>query len=141
MCNVPSQCIHKEWLWVFNHDLNQSIIQFRECLKNPYAIGRWLIFASKGHVDELWGRMQGPTVLGKLGIAIQATSRTHADLYSKQGSHVISVYTYSVKDKEDIKRVRKKLEELGIHWKIRYILYLEAQKEGRSSCAKSIYYE
>ncbi len=87
--------------------------------------------------------MQAAVVLGKLGIAIQATSRTHADLYSKQGSHVISVYTYNVKDKEDVKRVRKELQELGIHWRIYYTLYLEAPKEGsgKSSGAKSIYYE
>ena len=89
-------------------------------------MGRWLIFANKEYVDKHWGILHTQTKLGNLGIAVQAATRVHADLYSKKGSHVISVYTYSFKDKADVKRVREALRRLGISWKISYIPYLDA---------------
>lgn len=87
--------------------------------------------------------MQPEVVLGKLGLAVQASSRRHADLYSKQGSHIISAYTYSLKNKEDVKRVREELRQIGVFWKIRYTSYLNATAEdySNSAGAKSIYYE
>ncbi|MDE1859519.1 MAG: DUF1917 domain-containing protein [Candidatus Micrarchaeota archaeon] len=140
MCNVPSQCDHKEWLWIFNGDFNQAIFQFHECIKNPFLMGRWLIFVNREKVDELWGRLQAPTVLGQLGVAIEASSKLHADLYSKKHSHVLSVYVHSSKDKANVKKVRESLRSLGVFWKLRFIPYLDSEI-GNSEGAKSIYYE
>jgi hypothetical protein len=143
MYNIPSISNDTEWLWTFSGDPNQSLFQLREAFKNPYEIGRWLIFANKETVDKRWGILQAPAKLSKLGIAIQASTRLHADMYAnkKGGSHVISVYTYNKKDEADVKRVRQALRELGIapNTSLRYIPYLD--NPNNTGGAKTIYYE
>lgn len=126
MCNNPSQCVHGEWIWTFSDgNLNHYIIKSRECIKNPLAVGKWLIFVNRERVDTLWGLIQVQTKLGNLGVAAQVSSRLHADSYSKKGSHVISIYTSNFRDKEEVNTIRETLRTLGIHWRIYYKLNLD----------------
>lgn len=144
MCNTPSTCVHDEWIWTFNGDINTYIMQSRECIKNPLAVGKWLIFVNRERVDRLWGIIHTETKLGKLSVAAQVSSRFHADGYSKNGSHVISVYTPNYKDEADVKRVREALRKLGVQSKIRYKLNLDTLTGKYSDSKKgalSVYYE
>ena len=89
-------------------------------MENPLSLGYWLIYRSKEGVDTLWGPIHTQTVIGKLGIAALASTRIHADIESKSGSHIIKVYTYDYKDEKDVYRVRDALRDLGVFWKIYY---------------------
>ena len=140
MCNIPSQCTHEEWLWTFNENPEEYRVQSQEFIKNPQNAGRWLIFRNKEYVDSLWNIIRTQTKLGKLGLAAEASSRAHADVYSKKGSHVIAVYTPDFRDKRQVLRVRENLRTLGVEGKIRYTKLNLAKQDGKDGTALTIYY-
>ena len=83
-------------------------------------IGKWLIFVDSAHVDEIWGRIKQATEEGKLGPAAKVSTAKPNPNARNPENRVICVYTYDWTDKEDVKRIRQELRDLGITRKIPY---------------------
>ncbi|MFB0522822.1 MAG: putative phosphothreonine lyase domain-containing protein, partial [Candidatus Bathyarchaeia archaeon] len=63
-------------------------------------VGKWLIFAPRESVDEVWKRVKRATEAGRLGIEAKvSTSRPSG---YKSTDHVICVYTRDFRDKADV---------------------------------------
>lgn len=139
---MPSLCIHAEWILAFNEKVNDAIPQFHECIETPQDMGRWLIPTNREVVERRWGLVSEQTRLGKLGVFAYVSSKKHADEYnrSKNGSHVIAIYTPNMRDYAYIHKVREKLKSIGITWKIRYTKR-PLKRDDNSSGVKTIYYE
>jgi hypothetical protein len=84
--------------------------------------GKWLIFATQETVDSLWAQIKAFVKAGKMGNLAKVASARHARKDRKSGmrTQVICVYTYDWTDHEDVTRVRDRLRELGVTWRIGY---------------------
>jgi hypothetical protein len=71
--------------------------------------GKWMLFPSVEHVDDVWAAVAGATVKGKLGIVAKVATNTSAP-----GGLLICVYTKDFADREDIRRVLVALIDMGL---------------------------
>jgi hypothetical protein len=80
--------------------------------------GKWIVFASREHIDEVWEQIKQATKDGRLGPRSKVSTMLHAH---KWPSPMICVYTYDGDDEADVMRVREVLRTLGwtgiIGWK------------------------
>lgn len=85
--------------------------------------GKWLIFIEKGErLDHLWQKVRQTLYQGLLGRSAKtSTMRENSNARDKKAG-VICVYTYSLDDLEDTRRVRHALRDIGVTWKIPYKL-------------------
>ncbi|KAL4901389.1 hypothetical protein BDW74DRAFT_181957 [Aspergillus multicolor] len=74
--------------------------------------GKWMMFITPDRVDSYWDAVAGATVKGHLGIAAKVATKSELDTQGKP--RLIAVYTKDYEDIADIKRVLKKLVELGL---------------------------
>ena len=82
--------------------------------------GKWLIFVSIAHLDEVWAKIKTATEQGLLGESAKAaTARTNPNA-ANSATKVICVYSYDWTDEMDVKRIREELRKLGIVSKIPY---------------------
>ena len=82
--------------------------------------GKWMLFVNKGEVDDWWAKIKAATERGDLGSSAKvATMKENPNAASKD-TKVICVYTYDVNDASDCSRVRQRLRDLGVTWKIPY---------------------
>lgn len=86
-----------------------------EAVKKKALVGKWLIFKDRRHIDELWGKIANAVKQGKLGVTAKVST-----LRQERKEHVICVYTYNFLDRDDVRRVREILKELGIVQKLYY---------------------
>ena len=63
-------------------------------------------------VDEVWERIRKATEKGRLGIAAKVSTSRPSGYKSKD--HVICVYTYDFRDKDNVGETLKGLREIGI---------------------------
>lgn len=116
----PSECTDSYWIHT-----KRERGSYPEHSENG---GKWLIFIKSQDVDEVWEKIKVATKRGDLGeYAKVSTSRRNKksdDLETK----VICVYTYDWTDKNDVRRIRDALRQIGITSKIPY----KADKDTRS---------
>lgn len=82
--------------------------------------GKWLIFARRDVIDELWEKIGRTTMKGELGGAAKVSTAWDNPNAVSKDIHVICVYTYDVNDLIDVRRVREVLRQLGVEAKIPY---------------------
>jgi hypothetical protein len=82
--------------------------------------GKWLVFVHVTRVDEVWESIRSATMRGELGPEAKVSTMKPNPNATTLDKKVICVYTYDWADEADVRRVRQKLRELGITWKIPY---------------------
>lgn len=83
---------------------------FETARETGIITGKWMLFPSADHVDEVWSVVAKATRKGKLGVAAKVATGDG----SVGGVRLVAVYTRDYEDKADIKRVLQKLVELGV---------------------------
>ena len=92
--------------------------------------GKWLVFAPKEDVDEVWVGIVAALEVGEFGdIAKVSTARPSQYATSTQ-EEVVCVYTYDGDDVDDVWRVREALRRLGFKQKLGWKSD-QATREGR----------
>ncbi|MCJ1437210.1 hypothetical protein MMC27_006596 [Xylographa pallens] len=79
--------------------------------ENGCGWGKWMLFPTAADVNRVWGVVARATAAGELGGAAKVATE------NGQGANearLICVYTEDFSDKQDVKRVLLKLEELGL---------------------------
>ena len=74
--------------------------------------GKWLLFVGIADVDYAWGRVANGTAENELGMAAKVAANGGED--SDRKGRLICVYTKDFDNKEDVRRVLKKMKELGL---------------------------
>ena len=90
----------REWLEKSIHNLAR---------KKDVQGGKWMLFPYSNTVDEAWRKVVKGTVEGTLGFAAKVATD---DISNPQ--RVICVYTKDCEDIDDVKRVLRKMQELGL---------------------------
>jgi hypothetical protein len=86
----------------------------------PYPrSGKWLLFASPEHHNEVWRKIEEATKAGRLGYTSKTTARSRPD-YSRMSAMVTCVYTYDFDDQDDVRRVLTGLRSLGFSARLAY---------------------
>ncbi|XP_031568577.1 uncharacterized protein LOC116303216 isoform X1 [Actinia tenebrosa] len=110
--------MRKEWrdLLKNKHDKMVTSETLKElALKYNYTSGKWMIFASSKHIDDIWFTIAKAVVAGKLGMTTKVSTKN-----PPKKSHVICVYTENFTNKDDVRRVEKGLRDLGFYGKMSY---------------------
>ncbi len=105
----PSQVSNNAWLVAYRQQQNYP------CIAN----GKWLVYATRDKIDNLWKIIALATDEGYLGSFSKVSTIGLPDT-TKTGIHIICIYTYDPEDREDIIRVRTALRELNITHPIPY---------------------
>ncbi|KAL4897737.1 hypothetical protein BDV59DRAFT_168460 [Aspergillus ambiguus] len=71
--------------------------------------GKWMMFLTSDRVDEYWAAVAEATAKGELGIAAKVATDE-----GKDSARLLAVYTRDYADRDDVKRVVKKLVDLGL---------------------------
>jgi Domain of unknown function (DUF1917) len=74
--------------------------------------GKWMLFPSPAHVDEVWFKVAKATHAGALGVAAKVATAGDDDRSEK--SRLICVYTNDFSDIEDVKHVLRQLKEMNL---------------------------
>ena len=84
--------------------------------------GKWLIFASQQAVDELWAKIKRAVEEGELDnlAKVAPACRARKDPRSGEPKQVICVYTHDWADQVEVMRIRLRLRDLGVTWRIGY---------------------
>ena len=108
----PSQVTDDAWLLTYRQQQNYP------CM----AKGKWLIYATRDKIDNLWKIVTLATEEGCLG-SFSKVSTANLAYTAQTGVHLICVYTYDSEDHDDIMRVRSALYDLGITHPIYYEIW------------------
>ena len=85
--------------------------------------GKWLLFLKEGdELDLMWQKVGRSILEGTLGRIAKVSTMKPNSRQASTGTGVICVYTYSIDDLEDARRVRQRLRDLGITREIPYKL-------------------
>ena len=113
---LPSKDLIESWFTHYS-DANYP--------KHTHQGGKWLIYASKQNVDNIWNVIKDAQDEGRLGdFSKVATAKS----YSKWQHHVICIYTYDSTDTKDILRVRESLRDIGFKSPLHYKRDIETQR-------------
>ena len=82
--------------------------------------GKWLIFVPLSEIDDMWVKIMRATEEGKLGGSSKVATAKPNPNARNLNTKVICVYTYDWTDKDDVRRVREELRQLGVSSKIPY---------------------
>ena len=106
--------------------------------------GKWMLFPSPSHLDEVWSKVAKATHAGTLGMAAKVATAGDDDRSGK--SRLICVYTNDFSDRADVKRVVRKLNELklvrgdqGIFYKCDAYTYLDIMNGNEHRLKASMY--
>jgi hypothetical protein len=110
------------------HQLERDI--FAAARETGVITGKWMVFPTADRVDEFWAAVAGATVKGELGIEAKVATDEPT---KKDSARLIAVYTRDYEDKDDVRRVLRKLLDLGlvkadqrpIYYKCDALTYLE----------------
>ncbi|KAL4926918.1 DUF1917 domain-containing protein [Aspergillus undulatus] len=72
--------------------------------------GKWMMFITADRVDAYWGAVAEATMAGTLGIGAKVAT----DVEEDKRARLIAIYTRDYDDKDDVKRVLRKLVELNL---------------------------
>ncbi|HZT99464.1 MAG TPA: putative phosphothreonine lyase domain-containing protein, partial [Ktedonobacteraceae bacterium] len=86
--------------------------------------GKWLVFRQKGKpLDDMWELVKKALDAGHLGRRAKVSSMIPNPHARNPSEGVICVYTYSLGDIEDVRRIRESLRlHCGVTWNISYKL-------------------
>lgn len=106
--------------------------------------GKWMLFVSVEHVDEIWAAVAGATGKGNLGSGAKVAT---GDGSGARRARLICVYTDDFDDREDVKRVLVKLRDLGlvgrgdrpIYYKCDAFTYLEVNHDNPYGLRASLF--
>ena len=76
--------------------------------------GKWLLFVGLDDVDYAWGRVAKGTAEDDLGVSARVAAKEADGEDESKGGRLICIYTKDFENKEDAKRVLKKMKELGL---------------------------
>jgi hypothetical protein len=82
-------------------------------------VGKWLVYRRSEKIDGVWEQIREATMNCKLGINAKVSTEFKRNNEGRQ-DHVICVYTYDFREKEDVGRVLEGLRELGIKERLSY---------------------
>jgi hypothetical protein len=82
--------------------------------------GKWLIFAPKEKIDDVWLEIKRATEEGELGASSKVATARPTRLSKNKDEFVICVYTYDWTDAADARYIRQRLRELGVTQRIAY---------------------
>lgn len=82
--------------------------------------GKWLVFVKKDQAQDWFDLLLAALARGDLGDEIKMATSAERPTSTSKSDVVICVYTYSLSDEKDVKRVRQSLRMLGIAGKIPY---------------------
>jgi Domain of unknown function (DUF1917) len=106
--------------------------------------GKWMLFPTPSHVDEVWAKVARATTAGELGMGAKVA--TAGDDGRSERSRLICVYTYDFSDEEDVKRVLRKLkgmklvgQQQGIFYKCDAYTYLDIMNGNEYKLKASMY--
>ncbi|KAL4948275.1 hypothetical protein BDW69DRAFT_189407 [Aspergillus filifer] len=72
--------------------------------------GKWMMFITPDRVDQYWGAVAEATMAGHLGIGAKVAT----DAGEGDKARLIAIYTRDYDDKDDVKRVLRKLAEMNL---------------------------
>ena len=103
--------------------------------------GKWMLFASKDNVDDMWFKVAKATLTGTLGCEAKVATDDDSDKVRP-----IFIYTEDFTDIDDVKRVLAKLQELGlvkgeqgIYYKCDAYTYLDIMSGNEYKLRASLY--
>jgi len=79
------------------------------------VVGKWLIYTPHEKINEVWKTVASSTLKGELGVDAKVST-----VVQGTSEYVICVYTKDYLDVDDVKRVRKRLAELGFTQRLYY---------------------
>lgn len=102
----PSQITDEFWVWV--EVTNQQ----------PYdesCVGKWQVFVDRAHVDEAWTNVAALVLAGELGPSAKvSTARPNPNAVGGPDTHVVIVYAQDWRDLTDLRRILRKLRDIGL---------------------------
>lgn len=102
----PSNITDQFWVWV------------RAPSRMPYEegnAGKWQVFVDREHVDESWSNVAAGVLVGELGPSAKvSTARPNPDAVGGSNLHVLIVYAADWRDISDLRRILRKLREIGL---------------------------
>ena len=93
---------------------------FRDARKYRVTAGKWMLFPRRNEVDRIWGAIAHATAAGDLGHAAKVASD---DGSGDQKSRLICVYNEDCEDRHAVKRVLRRLGQMGFVERDRSIYY------------------
>lgn len=132
----PSKVKRSYWLRAFRSTSDYP--------KSTIRNGKWLIFALREQIDEIWEKVKATLEAGKLGNSAKVSTALPNPNSMDRRKHVICVYTCDGEDVADVRRIRESLREIGIVNKIPYKTdraTLEGKYQKSGSKRISLYYE
>jgi hypothetical protein len=82
--------------------------------------GKWLVWAPRADVDEVWGRVEAATKEGKLGCDAKVATAYDSSLTARAGQHVLCIYTADYEDHDNVGRVLCELRAMGFADRMSY---------------------
>ncbi|KAL4960779.1 DUF1917 domain-containing protein [Aspergillus stella-maris] len=97
--------------------------------------GKWMMFITPDRIDHYWGAVAEATIAGHLGIGAKVAT----DAGEGDRARLIAIYTRDYDDKDDVKRVLRKLAEMNlvkrgerpIYYKRDALTYLEIMSKNK----------
>lgn len=127
---LPSTYDQDYWIWaraphgrrIPEDPRQRRTLRIRQLKEGKLRSGKWLVFASRENVDEVWEKIREATEAGRLGTSAKVrTAMPHlAEPPEWKERRVICVYTRDWTDEQDVMRVREELGKLGITKEIPY---------------------
>lgn len=75
--------------------------------------GKWLIYAPRFQIDGVWEKLSSAIGSGKLPYSAKVSTAKDNELSSEKDKHVICIYTPNYLFREDVRRCRALLSDLG----------------------------
>jgi hypothetical protein len=126
---LPTEVDNEPWIWVesphpkFPDDYLEQL-EVVNGVRICKVSGKWCIFRSLKKIDDAWIRVREAVRDGNLGNYAKVSTMLHDPDFNPEVK-VICVYTYDLRDEEDVFRVRKALRGLGFAELLRYICDFE----------------
>src|SRR5689334_15556098 len=83
------------------------------------AKGKWIVYARRDKIDNLWQLLRLATEEGYLGSFSKVSTAVLSET-AKTGVHTICIYSYDAEDRDDIMRIREFLRDMNIMTPLEY---------------------
>jgi hypothetical protein len=102
----PSEIVDEPWVRVEMAGLPACDFSF---------VGKWQVFIDRDHVDEAWTKVASLVLAGELGPSAKvSTARPNPNAVGGTNMHVVIVYAQDWRDLTDLRRILRKLREIGL---------------------------
>lgn len=131
----PTNNIKVFWIYADN---SRYIFQKPPVERTP---GKWLLFASKAEINEIWNKIKTATEEGLLGPYSKVSTAKESNKGFDKNTFVICIFTEDFNNSKDVSRVESCIRDLGIQNKLSYKLNRDAgkyKKDGHSNLVQRI---